>query len=86
VKTGSKRDFIVSVPGIHGGEPVIRGSRVPVRSIVIAAERYEGDLSRVNEAFAVGIEAIQAALAYYAAHRSEIDQIIEEHDRAASHR
>ena len=84
MKTGSKRDLIVRVPGIHGGEPVIRGSRVPVRSIVIAAERYHGDLARVNEAFPVGIEAIQAALAYYEAHRVEIDQIIEERERATS--
>ena len=84
MKTGSKRDLVVSIPGIHGGEPVIRGSRVPVRSIVIAAERYDGDLGRVNEAFPVGLEAIQAALTYYAAHRTEIDRIIEERERAAS--
>jgi uncharacterized protein (DUF433 family) len=84
MKTGSKRDLIVNIPGIHGGEPIIRGTRVPVRSIVIAHERYDGDLTRVNEAFPVGIDAIQVALAYYDAHRSEIDRIIKDGDQAAS--
>lgn len=36
VKIKSKSDLIVRAPGIHGGEPVIRGTRVPVRSIVVA--------------------------------------------------
>ena len=84
MKTGSKRELIVRVPGIHGGEPVIRGSRVPVRSVVIAHERYAGDLVRVSEAFSVGIQAIEAALAYYATHRGEIDEIIEKREQAAS--
>lgn len=83
VETGAASELIVRVPGIHNGEPVIRGTRVPVRSIVIAYERYDGDLARVGEAFPVGPEAIQAALAYYRTHRSEIDQIIEKHDRDA---
>lgn len=83
MKTGPKFQLITRVPGIHGGEPVIRGTRVPVRSIIVAYEQYSGDLARVGEAFAVGPEAIRAALAYYKAHRSEIDRIIEEREEAA---
>ena len=85
VKTGSTSQLIVRVPGIHGGEPVIRGTRVPVRSIVVSYEQYDGDLTRVGEAFLVGPVAIEAALAYYRTHRDEIDQIIERREQAALH-
>ena len=83
VDTGAKSQLIVRVPGIHGGEPVIRGTRVPVRSVVVACEQYNGDLAKVGEAFLLGLEAIQAALAYYDAHRDEIDKIIQKRERAA---
>ena len=85
VKIGSRSQVIVRAPGIHGGEPVIRGTRVPVRSIVIAYEQYDGDLAQVGEAFLVGPEAIQAALAYYHAHRDEIDQLIDAREQATLH-
>jgi uncharacterized protein (DUF433 family) len=38
VKTGPKSQLIVRVPGVHGGEPVIQGTRVPVRSIALSLE------------------------------------------------
>jgi uncharacterized protein (DUF433 family) len=75
--------LIVCNPRVQGGEPVIRGTRVPVRSIVIASEEYAGDLARVGGAFSVDIAAVRAALEYYEQHRAEIDRIIEKHERAA---
>jgi uncharacterized protein (DUF433 family) len=75
--------LIASDPRVHGGEPVIRGTRVPVRSIVIAYERYNGDRTREGEAFPVDPKAIQAALAYYKIHRDEIDRIIEKREQDA---
>jgi uncharacterized protein (DUF433 family) len=75
--------LIVRVPDIHGGEPVVHGTRVPVRSIVIANEQYGGDISRVGHAFLVSPDAVRAALAYYAAHRDEIDQLIEKREQDA---
>ncbi len=85
VKIGSKSQLIIRVPGVHGGEPVIRGTRVPVRSIVVAYEQYDGDLAKVGEAFLVGAQAIQAALDYYQVHRDEIDQLIDKREQAALH-
>lgn len=83
VRTRSGSQLIIRVPGVHGGEPVIRGTRVPVRSIVVAYAQYDGDLGRVGDAYLVGREAIEAALAYYAAHRDEIDRIIEKREQDA---
>jgi uncharacterized protein (DUF433 family) len=73
----------VRKPRVQGGEPVIRGTRVPVRSIAIAFEEYGGDLERVGRAVAVGPAAVRAALAYYRRHKAEIDQLIAKHERAA---
>jgi len=83
VKTRARSHLVVRVPGVHGGEPVIRGTRVPVRSIVVAYDQHGGDLERVGEAYLVGREAIEAALAYYEAHRGEIDRIIAKRERDA---
>jgi uncharacterized protein (DUF433 family) len=82
VRMGSHSQFIVRDRRVQGGEPVIRGTRVPVRSIVIAAKEYDGDLERVGRAFSVDSAAVQAALAYYAQHEGEVDRSIENHERA----
>ena len=74
---------IVRDPKVCGGEPTIRGTRVPVRSIVIQWQYY-ADLERVRSAFPnVDIPALKEALAYYEAHREEIDRLIEENEQAA---
>ncbi len=39
------------MPNTDGGEPVIRRTRVPVRSIVIAAILSGGDLARIGHEF-----------------------------------
>ena len=83
VTTGPDSRLIVRKPRVQGGEPVIRGTRVPVRSIVIAAEEYGGDLGRVARAYTVDEAAVRAALAYYRRHKAEIDRSIEEHERAS---
>src|SRR5207249_4383970 len=84
VKTGSKSQLIVRAPGIHGGEPVVQGTRVPVRSIVLSLENdYPGDLAAVAHAYSVDVAAVEAALAYYKKHKAEIDEKIERNERAA---
>jgi uncharacterized protein (DUF433 family) len=74
---------IVRDPAVCGGEPTIEGTRVPVRSIIIQWQFYR-DLERVQSAFPrVNVPTIKEALAYYEAHREEIDRLIEENERAA---
>lgn len=75
---------IVRNPVIVGGEPVIDGTRVPVRSIVIIYRLYR-DMARVLKAFPhVSGAAAEEALAYYEAHREEIDRDIAENEAIAA--
>lgn len=83
VTTRSQSRVIVRTPGIHGGEPIVRGTRVPVRSIVIELERYDGDVERVARGYTISPDEVRAALAYYEVHRAEIDRIIEQRERDA---
>lgn len=79
--------YIKRVPGVQGGEPIIAGTRTPVRSVVVQYfEVYRGDLAEVQRALLHLTETqINAAIAYYAAHRAEIDADIEA-QKAAFHR
>ena len=84
VATESGRRLIVRDPRIHGGEPVIRGTRVPIRSIVLSLEEdYPGDPPAVAEVYRISLPAVEAALDYYRAHPAEIDRVVGRHERAA---
>ena len=72
---------VVRVPTILGGEPTLRGTRVPVRAVVLAQRLYP-DRSRLRIAFPMlSPEAIEAALAFYAANRDEIEAYIAENEQ-----
>jgi uncharacterized protein (DUF433 family) len=67
---------IVRDPRIHGGEPTVRGTRVPVRAIIVAW-RAEPDVQTLLEAYPrLGERDVREALAYYEAHRPELDERI----------
>lgn len=71
---------IVRDPRVLGGEPTIRGTRVPVRAIVIAF-RLHGDPKRLTQTFpALDPAAIEEALAFYEANHEEIERFIAEND------
>jgi uncharacterized protein (DUF433 family) len=68
---------IVRNPRVHGGEPVVRGTRVPVRAVVVAWREYV-DLDELLAAYPrLTAEDIEQALSYYDAHREEMDRLIE---------
>ncbi|HLH22776.1 MAG TPA: DUF433 domain-containing protein [Chloroflexota bacterium] len=70
---------IVRDAGILHGEPVIEGTRASVRAVVLALQ-YEGSLDEVAQHFPhVERSALQEALAFYEAHRAEIDEYIRAH-------
>ncbi|HLZ71783.1 MAG TPA: hypothetical protein VKV26_17920 [Dehalococcoidia bacterium] len=57
-------------------EAVVRDTLIPVWSLVGYRDAYEGDLQRVALGFRLPIEAVEAAMAYYAAHKCIIDNRI----------
>ena len=74
---------VVCDPRILDGEPVIRGTAIPVRSIVLLS-RYE-DIDYPCAAYpAASREAIEEALAYYREHQDEIDRAMEENEALAN--
>jgi uncharacterized protein (DUF433 family) len=67
---------IVRDPGILHEEPIVAGTRVSVRAAVLAL-RFDGSIDEVGQHFPhVERRAIEEALAYYQAHRAEIDEYI----------
>jgi uncharacterized protein (DUF433 family) len=70
---------IVRNPRVLGGEPIVEGTRVPVRSIVLVS-RYAPDLDYVCRAFALPPQAVQLALRHYEQNRTEIDQYIADNE------
>lgn len=67
---------IVSVPQIHGGEPIIGGTSTPVRAIAelwnqgMPAEEIPLHLPHLN------LPQVFEALHYYLTHRDEIDAFV----------
>lgn len=76
--------YIVTIPGVQGGSPVVRGSRTPVRTVATFYHvTYDRDLDEVRTALPhLTSEQIQAALAYYEDHRAEVDADIARHRQA----
>jgi len=69
--------LIVRVPGVMGGEPVIKGTRVAVW--VLAAQAQSGTfIEELCEGYPhVSEEAIREALQYYDSHRDKVDRVIQ---------
>ena len=64
---------IVRHPAVLGGEPVVRGTRISVRSVVLTSQEY-GGVSGVLDAYPqLSRGDVEAALAFYRAHQAEID-------------
>jgi uncharacterized protein (DUF433 family) len=67
---------ILRDPQILGGEPIVRGTRISVRTIVVA-HRGWGDTDRILREYPqLQPIDVEEALAYYEEHRPEIDRFI----------
>ncbi len=67
---------IVRNPQVLGGEPIVRGTRVPVRSIVLASREY-GGREAVLSAYPQLTQAdVHDALIFYDTHKAEIERYI----------
>ena len=75
-QTGITR--VVRDPHIQGGEPVVKGTRVTVASVMLA-EREWGGVDGVLYAYPhLTAEQVADALAFYLEHRDGIDRYIRE--------
>jgi len=72
--------YIVKDSKIQGGEPIIRGTRFPVRSVVFYILK-EGMLPEelVKEFPQLTLSSVYDALAYYYDHKEEIDHLSTAH-------
>jgi uncharacterized protein (DUF433 family) len=74
----TEHPYIVRVPGIASGEPIIKGTRVPVRAIVLHYKAGE-TLDEILEAHPhLPPAAVFDAISYYLDHQEEIEALIEE--------
>jgi uncharacterized protein (DUF433 family) len=68
--------------GVCGGSPVIRGTRFPVRSVVIYVLRQGMTPEEVVREWPhLKLEHVYDALSYYYDHRNEVDRDIRHADR-----
>jgi len=70
--------YIIRDPEIQGGEPIIKGTRFPVRSIVFYIIK-EGMLPEelVREFPQLSLSSIYDALSYYYDNKEEIENLLE---------
>jgi uncharacterized protein (DUF433 family) len=74
---GTEHRYIVRDDAVLGGEPIVVGTRTPVRAVVelwrlgVAPEEVPGHLPHLT------LAQVFDALSYYADHQAEIDRYIE---------
>lgn len=76
--TKSLDQRIVRTPDICGGKPRIAGHRITVQNIAVWHDRLGWSADEIASEYDLELADIYAALAYYFAHREEIDQSIRE--------
>lgn len=76
--------YIEKIPGVQGGEPVIAGTRTPVRAIAeLFYSVYPGDMKELRRALShLDNTQIEAGLDYYRDHQAEIDGHMARHREA----
>lgn len=69
---------IESRPGVLDGKPCIAGRRIAVEHVAIWHERLGLSADEIAGEYELELADVYAALAYYFAHREEIDRSIQE--------
>jgi len=68
--------LIAITPGTCGGKPRIANRRITVQDIAIWHERLGWSADQIASEFGLTLAEVHAALAYYFAHRDEIERAI----------
>jgi uncharacterized protein (DUF433 family) len=69
-------DLIEVTPGVAGGRPRVAGRRIKVQDIAVWHERLGWSTDVIASDYDLTLAEVHAALAYYFAHRAEIDAAI----------
>ena len=77
MNTALQYRYIESKPGVVGGEPVIKGTRVSVRTIVLAWRRGVAPEEMPEHYPTVRLAEVFEALSYYSDNQEEINRYIE---------
>jgi uncharacterized protein (DUF433 family) len=78
----STHPFVEETPGVGGGYPQVRGTRIPVRTIVAYYRAFD-DVDRIQQMFPyLTREQIQGALDYYAEYPDRVHEDFERNARA----
>jgi len=77
-----KESWVVRNPKVLEREPSIRGTRISVRSVVLAAREYGGVQGAMRAYPHLSEDAVQEALSCYEAHTEEIDRHIGQNAKA----
>lgn len=63
--------------------PIIRGTGIRVQTVAIAYEQWQMDAAAIANEYALSIKQIEEALAFWSAHRAEIEMHIAYEERLA---
>lgn len=75
--------YVSETPGVCGGYPVVRGTRIPVRILVEVHRESPDGVWEIQTMYPhLTREQIQGALDYYVACPARVDEDIERHARA----
>ncbi len=79
--SATEDSYVAEYPGVCGGYPVIRDTRIAVRHVVWYYQRL-GDIDKLVEIWPhISGERIRGALDYYARHPTRVDEDIERNER-----
>ena len=76
--------YIIINPKIHGGEPIIKNTRFPVRSVVYYIIKQGMLPEELAQEFPqLSLAAIHEALSYYYENKEEIEDLIEKNSESS---
>ena len=74
--------YVSETPGVGGGYPQVRGTRIPVRCLVLTYRHWRNFERTVAQYPTLTREQIRGALDFHAQHPARVDEDIERNERA----
>ena len=78
IRRPAETERIVRNPRVLGGEPIVRDTRIPVRSIILAAREYGGVAGALEAYPQFTRDDVNDALAFGEVNKAEIERYIRE--------